>query len=81
MDLAYCHHILAINSLNIANIVLDPTYIKPVEPRRLAVRNTKRARPKNLGKALEPYIFFFFCIYFLNNTINMDLFFYFNKAC
>ena len=53
MDLAYCHHILAINSLNIAKIVLDPTYIKPVEPRRLAVRNTKRGRPKNLGKALE----------------------------
>jgi hypothetical protein len=45
--------ILAINSLNIANIVLDPTYIKPVEPQRLAVRNTKRGRPKNLGKALE----------------------------
>jgi len=53
MDLAYCHHILAINSLDIANIILYPTYIKPVEPRRLAVRNTKRARPKNLGKALE----------------------------
>ncbi len=49
MDLAYCHHILAINSLNIANIVLDPSYIKPVESRRLAVRNTKRGRPKNLG--------------------------------
>jgi len=47
--------ILAINSLNIANIVLDPTYIKPVEPRRLAVRNTKRGIPKNLGKALERY--------------------------
>jgi hypothetical protein len=27
MDLAYCHHILAINSLNIANKVLDPIYI------------------------------------------------------
>ena len=61
MDLAYCHHILAINSLNIAKIVLDPTYIKPVEPRRLAVRNTKRGRPKNLGKALETltYLFLF----------------------
>ena len=45
LDLAYCHHILAINRLQIADIILDPTYIKPVEPRRLAVRDTKRGRP------------------------------------
>ena len=52
LDLAYCHHILAINKLNLANIILDPTYVKPVEPRRLQVRKTKKGRPRNFGKAL-----------------------------
>jgi hypothetical protein len=36
LDLAYCHHILAINRLNLARIILDPSYIQPPEPRRLA---------------------------------------------
>jgi hypothetical protein len=54
VDLAYCHHILAIIKFDLANIILDPLYVKPVEPRRLAVRNTKRGRPKHFsGKALE----------------------------
>ena len=52
LDLAYCQHILAINKLNLANIILDPTFVKAAEPRRLVVRKTKRGRPKNLGKAL-----------------------------
>ena len=53
LDLAYSHHILAINKMNLANIILDPSYVKPVEPRRLCVRKTKKGRPKNIGKALE----------------------------
>jgi hypothetical protein len=54
VDLAYCHHILAIIKFDLANIILDPLYVKPVESRRLAVRNTKRGRPKHFsGKALE----------------------------
>jgi hypothetical protein len=41
----------------LANIILDPLYVRPVEPPRLAVRNTKRGRPKHFsGKAVE------FCI-------------------
>jgi len=53
LDLAYCHHILAINSLNLANIVLDPTYVKKQEARRLEARKTKRGRPATVrGKAL-----------------------------
>ena len=32
--------------LELATIVLDPSYIKPPQPRRLAVRNIKRGRPK-----------------------------------
>ena len=53
LDLAYCHHILAIMRLELATIVLDPIYIKPPQPRRLAVRNIKRGRPKNYqGQAL-----------------------------
>ncbi len=50
LDLTYCHHILAINRLQITDIILDSTYIKLVEPNRLAVRNTK---PRLLGKAIE----------------------------
>jgi len=53
LDLAYCHHILAINRLNLAKIILDPSYIQPPEPRRLAVRKMNRGRPRQLGKALE----------------------------
>ena len=54
VDLAYCHHILAIIKFELVNIILDPLYVKPVEPRRLAVRNTKRGRPKHFsGKAVE----------------------------
>ena len=53
IDLAYCHHILAINKLELANIILDQTYVKPVEPRRLFVRKTTKGRPKQTkGKAL-----------------------------
>ncbi len=53
IDLAYCHHILAINRLELANIILDQTYVKPVEPRRLFVRKTTKGRPKQTkGKAL-----------------------------
>ena len=46
LDLAYCHHILAINRLNLANIILDPSYIQPPEPRRLAERKINRGRPR-----------------------------------
>ena len=42
LDLAYRHHILAINRLNLANIILDPFYIQPPEPRRLAVRKINK---------------------------------------
>jgi hypothetical protein len=53
VDLAYCHHILAIIKFELADIILDPLYVKPAEPRRLAV-NTKRGRPKHFsGKALQ----------------------------
>jgi len=38
LDLAYCHHILAINKLELAKIVLDLTYVHPAEPRRLIIR-------------------------------------------
>ncbi len=54
IDLAYCHHIITIIKFELANIILDPFYVSPVEPRRLAVRNTKRGRPKHFsGKAVE----------------------------
>jgi hypothetical protein len=44
---------LAINKLELANIILDQTYVKPVEPRRLFVRKTTKGRPKQTkGKAL-----------------------------
>jgi hypothetical protein len=33
---------LAINALNLANIIKDPTYVAPPAPRRLVVRKTKR---------------------------------------
>ena len=54
LDLHYCHHILAIIRLNIAKIILDPTYVAPVEPRKLVARVNKRNRPAKItGKALE----------------------------
>ena len=56
MDLAYCQHILVIIKLNLANIILDSTYVKPPESRRLAVRQTKRGRPKNITKALVRWL-------------------------
>ena len=34
LDLAYCHHILAIMRLELATIVLDPGYIKPGRPKK-----------------------------------------------
>lgn len=53
LDLAYCHHILAINYLDLANIILDPTYVKPPEPRRLQARKGKKGRPASVrGKAI-----------------------------
>ncbi len=49
--LPYSHYI---RICGLANIILDPFYVSPVEPRRLAVRNTKRGRPKHFsGKAVE----------------------------
>jgi len=37
----------------LANIILDPTYVKPPEPRRLQARKSKRGRPESVrGKAL-----------------------------
>ena len=49
-----CHHILAIIRLNIAKIILDPTYVAPVEPRKLVARVNKRNRPAKItGKALR----------------------------
>ena len=46
--------IVTIYWLLLKNIVLDPTFARPIEPLRLVVRNIKRGRPKNFtGKALE----------------------------
>jgi len=45
LDRGYCHHILAINILNIANLVIDPSYKAPDPPRRLVARKSKRGRP------------------------------------
>ncbi len=35
LGLSYCHHILSVNRLNLAQIILDPTYVEAHEPRRL----------------------------------------------
>ena len=54
-DKSYCHHILAINRLKVASIILYPNYVEEPPKRRLTVRNLKRnkgGRPKNLSKAL-----------------------------
>ncbi len=52
--LPYSHFICM---CGLANIIFDPLYVRPVEPRKLAIRNTKRSRPKHFsGKAVE------FCI-------------------
>ena len=54
IDLHYCHHILAVIRLNIAKIILDPTYVPPVEPRKLVTTLNKRNRSNKVtGKALE----------------------------
>ena len=44
LDLAYCHHILAINNLDLAKIILHPTYVKQPEPRRLQARKGRKGR-------------------------------------
>ena len=43
-DKSYCHHILAVNRLGIANIILDPNFVPEPEKRRLLVRIMKRVR-------------------------------------
>ena len=60
-DVSYCHHILAVNRLGIAHIVLDPNYVPPPLRRRLAIRNLKKTngRPKNIGSALSTHLFKF----------------------
>jgi hypothetical protein len=51
------HHILAVIRLNIAKIILDPTYVPPVEPRKLVSRVNKRNKPQKVtGKLLEKII-------------------------
>lgn len=56
IDLAYCHHLLAINRLGVSKIIIDPNYIAPAMPRRLVVRNNRRnvGRGKKIkGSALQ----------------------------
>ena len=56
LDLAYCHHLLAINRLGLLKISIDPTYKAPEPPRRLVTRNSRRAvgRGKKIkGSALK----------------------------
>jgi len=61
--LPYCHHILAINRLELASIILDQTCLKPVEPRRLFVRKTTKGRPKQTKRKDFSYrIKYFFSI-------------------
>ena len=53
LERKYCHHILAINRLNLANIAIDPGYEEPAPARRLVVRKLKQGRPKKMkSKAL-----------------------------
>jgi hypothetical protein len=53
-DLHYCNYILVIKRLNIAKIILDTTYVPPVEPRKLVTTLNKRNRSNKVtGKALE----------------------------
>ncbi len=57
IDLHYCNHILAIIKLNIEKIILDPTYVPSVEPRKLVARVNKRNRPQKInGKSLEKIV-------------------------
>ena len=42
IDLAYCHHLLAINRLGLSKISIDPLFIAPEPPRRLVTRNNRR---------------------------------------
>ena len=56
LDLRYCHYILAINQLQLANIIVDPTHKPDPQKRRLDVREVKRSRPM----ALKGTEFFFF---------------------
>ena len=46
LDLDYCHHILAINRLNLAIIILDPTTIISDEPKRRLVGSQKEGDPQ-----------------------------------
>ena len=41
-DRIYCHHIQAINILQLANIMIYLTYVKPPQPRRLVARQSTR---------------------------------------
>ena len=52
LDRAYCHHILAINRLEVANIVIDPTFIPATMKRTLVAKRSKRGRPKQVKGAL-----------------------------
>ena len=53
-DLAYCEHILAINKLELAKIIIDPFFKEPEPSRRLVARKSKRGRPKKTkGYALK----------------------------
>jgi len=57
IDLHYCNYILAIKRLNIVKIILDTTYVLPVEPRKLVTTVNKRNRPhKVTSKALEKIV-------------------------
>jgi hypothetical protein len=71
---------MAIIEFELANIILDPLYVRPVEPRRLVVRNTKRGRPKHFsGEAVEFLQLIFLYILILCKLILYDNkhFFYF----
>jgi len=73
--LPYSHFICI---CGLANIILDPLYVRHVEPRRLAVRNTKRGRPKHFsGKAVE----FLYILILFKLKLNMIIYIFFYKLC
>ena len=53
LDVAYCHHILALNKFKLANIIIDPMYVEPEKPRWLESRKIRRGRPKSTPGALN----------------------------
>ena len=63
VDLAYCHHILAIIKFELANIILDPLYIRPVEPRKQKKVVQNISMEKHWSLTIN---FFYIYLYFIN---------------